>query len=103
MALPYGPSGSGEPPDTCNGSYCQVGRRTSAAVSQKTPPLPAIPRQLLTERLPSQIMTDPDETANLIDGILQAYREHAAAEGAEMAVGDEEGQAEELGEDPDCA
>jgi hypothetical protein len=40
-------------------------------------------------------VTDPDETASLVDAILGAYREHAAA-------ADDEDQAEDLGEDPDC-
>jgi hypothetical protein len=48
-------------------------------------------------------MSDPNETADLISGILRAYREHAAAEGADHpAEDDEEDLAEDLGEDPDC-
>ena len=39
-------------------------------------------------------MSDPDETAELVDEILQGYREHAAEDQADAADADEE--------DPDC-
>ena len=43
-------------------------------------------------------MTDPDETANLVDQITGAYREHAAREAVPGRVlgGDVEGQADAL-------
>jgi hypothetical protein len=48
-------------------------------------------------------MSDPNETADLISKLLQAYREHAAAERADLPAKDhgEEDLAEDPGEDPD--
>ena len=45
-------------------------------------------------------MSDPDDTANLVSRILQAYREHAAAAAADLPAG-EDGE-EDQAEDPDC-
>jgi len=47
-------------------------------------------------------MSDPNETADLISKLLQAYREHAAAAGADLPAKDdgEQDLAEDPGEDP---
>jgi hypothetical protein len=45
-------------------------------------------------------VTDPDETANLANKILEAYREHVAADGG--SAPDADAAEEDLGEDRDC-